>query len=64
MSGIKIDFEHQAREELISRIGENVDLDYNPLLEDKFGITTTEDFDSLSICKLIEIADFLDEIFC
>ena len=58
------DLERQTREELISGISENIDLFHNQLLEDKFGIKGIEDFSNLSILKLMEIADFLDEVFC
>jgi len=58
------DLEGQAREDLISRIGGNVDLSHNQLLEDRFGIKDIGDFSNLPISKLMEIADFLDEVFC
>jgi len=61
------DLERQTREELISGISENIDLSHNShnqLLEDEFGIRDIEDLINLSIPKLMEIADFLDEVFC
>jgi hypothetical protein len=66
MSAETIVLENEARSELLSRINEHVSFfpgSHNELLMDKFGITDGGDLINLSISKLTEIADFLDDFF-
>ncbi len=66
MSGKTAVLENEARNELISRINEHIPVysgSYNPLLENEFGITDGKEFQSLPISRLIEISDFLDNLF-
>jgi len=56
-------WQNQAKEEIIERITDIIDSFRNNLLMEEFDISDSRDLTSLSITKLLKIADYLDKIF-